>query len=123
MGSVGALIVAGILIIISWGVVWLRLGYMGLRPEFAVLSILPQAIYFVEQQTHSGLFVDSVFWQNMYALIWMGFAGVSLVTVRLCAADGAKRSLFRDPVYLLISLLIVIYTISTFGQYYPTLTH
>lgn len=126
LGTAGALAVAGVAAVIAWGLVWLRLyKQRRLRPEFAVLSILPQSIYFIDKQVNSQLFTDSPAWQNLYALTWLGFVVVGIASIRPITGDtpapGASR-LLRDPVFVLMTPLICLYALVTFTQYYTTLS-
>ena len=122
LGPLGALIVAGVLIVIAWGVVWLRLyKSQRLRPECAVLTILPHSLYFIDCQASTHLFAHSPAWQNLYALTWLGFAGVGIASMRPGMGE-VGRPWRQDPVFLLMSALILLYTGSTFIQYYTALT-
>lgn len=117
LGALGALIVASVAIIIAWGVVWVRMYSIKLRPEMAVLSILPHAIYFVSRYADTAIFQQSPAWQNLYALTWLGFAGAMIATMR----PQPPTTWGKDPVCWLMIPLIIFYTISTFYKYYTTL--
>lgn len=124
LGTPGALIVAGLAILVAWGVVWMRLYGMlsAVRPEFAVLSVLPHGIYFVSRYFGTQVFSQSPAWQNLYALTWLGFAGVGIASVRSGAKDNAAmRQSKKDPAFFLLTLMILFYSIVTFTQYYTTL--
>lgn len=122
LGVTAALIIATVFIIIAWGVVWMRLYALGSpRPEFAVLSVLPHGIYFVSCQLGTHIFEQSAVCQNLYALTWLGFAGVTLAAARTGTPDPQKLPLGRDAVFLLLVPLTLLYTVSTFTQYYTTL--
>lgn len=121
LGGTGALVVAGVVAVVAWGVVWLRL-YKAerLRPEFAVLSILPQTIYYIERYAASQLFSQSPVWQNLYALTWVGFVVVIISTVRRGVGDEEPTSA-RDPLFLLMAPLTFLYAGATFLQFYSKL--
>lgn len=123
LGATWALVVAAALILPTWGIVWARL-YRAqmLRPEFAVLSILPHSIYFISKQADTALFAQSPACQNLYALTWLAFAGVSMASVSTGRGDTPARRPLQDPVFLLLGFLILIYTVTTFFQYYTDLT-
>ena len=124
LGTMAALIVASVLMIVAWGVVWMRLYALGTpRPEFAVLSILPHGIYFVCKYLDAHLLEQSPAYQNLYALTWLGFAGVVLAGARTGKPDPQRISMSKDPVFLLLIPLTLLYSISTFTQYYTALTH
>lgn len=121
LGPLWALVVAAGLIIVAWGAVWLRLYGLKYRPEFAVLSVLPHGIYFVSRYAGTSLFEESPALQNLYALTWVGFAGISIASMRSGACDTQALPAGKDPVFLLMIPLILLYSISTFIQYYSTL--
>ena len=116
-----AMIVAvGALCVVAWGVVWLRLYKRQiLRAEFSLLSILPYCIYYIAEQTGSRLFADSPTWSNLYALSWLGFIVVGIASVR---PDAVGVPALKDPVFLLMTPLIILYAVSNFLQTYPTLS-
>ena len=121
-GALWVLLVAVALMVVAWGVVWLRLYGLKYKPEFAVLSILPHGIYFVSRYAGTHLFEESPALQNLYALTWVGFAGVSIAGMRCGANDRtAPLPARKDPVFLLMVPLILLYSVSTFTQYYSTL--
>lgn len=125
LGGLGALIVATVVLVAAWGVVWLRLYRMGrLRPEFAVLSVLPQGIYFAERQLSTNLIAQSPACQNLYALTWLGFIGVAIASIRPTKGDAPAPlpPMRRDPLSLLMVPIICAYAVFTFVQYYTTLT-
>lgn len=117
LGSMGALILAGVIILAAWCLVWLRLYGKGIRPEFAVLSVLPQGVYFISRYLGTQSFAQSAAWQNMYALAWLGFAVVSIASVK----EPQLRA-SQDPVFLLLVPLILFYSATTFFSYYSTLS-
>lgn len=118
LGSLGALIVGSIAVLAAWGVMWMRLYGKGMRPEYAVLSILPHSIYFISRYVDAQCFEQSPACQNLYALTWLGFAGVSIASVKEPHLAATK-----DPVFLLLIPLILFYSFSTFSQYYTALSN
>ena len=117
LGELGALILASVFMLVAWGVVWLRFYRLKYRPELAVLSILPQGIYFISRYVGTQLFAQSPALQNLYALTWLGFAGVSIASMR----SDDRRPAAKDPVFLLMIPLILLYCVTTFTPYYTTL--
>lgn len=120
LGELGGFIVGVVAILVAWGVVWLRLYSSKLmRPEFAVLSVLPFALYFICRYMGSALFQESPVWQNLYALTWLGFVIVGLISMRRGAMEISQA---KDSTYYFLVPLILIYSAFTFFQYYNTLT-
>ena len=114
------LVVSSMLVVVAWGLVWLR-SYR--RDELAVLTVLPFAVYYVVHQTGSPVFSTYPFWANVYALSWAGFAAVAVYSVLPDKeVDNRVLSWKRDPVFLLLLPLIVLFSISSFVNYYTALT-
>ena len=125
VGSLGVLLAASVAILVAWGVMWLRLYglFPNSRPEFAVLGVLPHAIYYASRYFGIQAFAQSPAWQNLYALTWLGFAGVGIVSMRQGVRDGAPRlRTSQDAVFLLMIPIILLYSASTFTAYYTQLT-
>ena len=124
LGAFWALVVAVALIVVAWGVVWVRLYGLKYRPEFAILSVLPHGFYFVCRYDAGTqlLFQESPTLQNLYALAWLGFAGVGIASMRCGACDPTPLPARRDAVFILMVPLILLYSISTFTHCIVTLT-
>lgn len=122
-----ALLAASVLAIALWGVVWMRL-YTNkkLRPEFAILSILPAtAGYFVAAMgAEVQELLQTPTWQNMYFFLWVATLFVYLRTL-LPAPQEEKRPLRKDPVLLFIGALCTLYLLSSWVSFnnmlFPTL--
>ena len=116
LGATLALVVAGVAMVVVWGAVWARLCRQKLRPEFAVMSILPQAIFYAAQCTQTAIFSETPFWGTLYALLWLGCLSVLIVTV---LPDTKTVSPWRDVIFLLLIPLATFCIVSGFLQYYP----
>lgn len=118
LGTLGALVVGLLLVFSLWGVAWLRLyGMNRLRPEFAVLMILPQAIYYVARALPSEQWAsfDTVGWQNLYFFCWLGAIAVGLLSLRPGRQD-TRRPVRRDAVFLLMGTMLVLYSLLTWAS-------
>ena len=82
----------------------------------AVLSILPQLVFYVSQCTQPLVFSETPFWGTLYALLWLGCLGTAVVTV---LPDTRGTGPLRDPVFLLLIPLAIFCSVSGFLQYYP----
>ncbi len=119
LGELGALIVGLIVVLITWGVVWMRLyGMRRLRPEFAILTILPQALYFgakyVGTQELAAYFTPAI--QNLYFLTWVAGMGVLIFTLRPGYQDVRLR-LRHDQMFIMMTILTIVYGITTWANY------
>ena len=122
-GQASVLVVASMLIVVAWGVVWRRLYRRNAHPELAVLMILPFATYYIVHQTGSPVFSTYPSWANLYALSWAAFVAVGLYSLLPDRGSNEKTpSWRRDPVFLLMLPLIVIFSLSCFVNYYSALT-
>ena len=119
LGATGALIAGLILVLALWGVVWLRLyGMNRVRPEFAVLAILPQAIYYIAQalpKDEMSMFTGAA-WQNMYFLCWLGTIAVGILSLRPGRQD-TRRPVRQDAAFLLMSALLTLFSLGTWASY------
>ena len=101
------LIVAPI-ILMTWGVVWIRLfGLNNMRPEFAILTIMPQSIYFMAKSADTELMHQPV-WQNVYVVLWVLFCIIIIMK---------KMPLSKDQIFIMMSILTVIYAVTTMASY------
>ncbi len=117
------LVVSTMLIVVAWGAVWMRMYRRQIHPELAVLAILPFAAYYIVHQTGSPVFSQYPVWANFYAFSWFAFAGVCIGSVLPDAGiDGKVPSLRKDPVFLLMVPLILIFSLSCFFNFYSELT-
>ena len=108
------LVVSGMLAVVAWGLVWMRLYRRNAHPELAVLTILPFVAYYVVRQTGSPVFSNYPVWANAYALSWAGFPERG--------SASQNHSWRHDPVFLLLLPLIILFSISSFVNYYTALT-
>lgn len=109
--------VVSLFIVAAWGVVWVRL-YTGcrLRPEFAILSVLPHSIYYLTLFLGSKLFTDPT-WQNMYGLCWLAFVAVMLISLRPARPDDKHERMAQDKTFIMMAILTLIYAWSTMASF------
>lgn len=105
------------LILLTWGIVWLRLYSTNiLRPEFAILSIVPQSIYFAAKGTGTELMHHPV-WQNLYVMSWVAFAIVIILSLKPKHKRDNNIPLSKDLIFGMMSILTVVYAFTTMGAY------
>lgn len=105
------------LIIVVWGVVWVRL-YTGgrLRPEFAILTVLPHSAYYLATYFNSKLFTDPT-WQNMFGLSWLAFVVIMLISLRPGKTDEKHLRMAKDSTFIIMAILTVAYAWSTMAAF------
>ncbi len=105
------------LIVITWGVVWMRL-YTGgrLRPEFAILTVLPHSMYYLATYFGSKIFTDAS-WQNVYGFSWLAFIGVILISLRPGKVDEKRERVKKDSIFILMAILTIAYAWSTMAAF------
>lgn len=113
------LVVALLTALAVWMLVWLRLYHTRkLRPEFAVLTVLPQVVAY--SCLYTGLIVRqaeaSAIWQNLYALLWIGAAYVAIRSMN--AGDWERPQTKKDSVYIMMAILTIVYSFYGCGEYY-----
>ncbi len=120
LGATAALIVGVALALPAWGLVWARLyDSRRLRPEFAVLSVLPQLIFFLlvfAGHTAQNNAFSAPLWQNLYFLLTLAAMAVQMVSLRPGSQDEQLRSA-QDPPFIFLSLLIVANGFISWVQY------
>lgn len=117
-GPIGALIIGGLVCFAVWTVVWLRLyGTNSLRPELAVLSILPTACYlglkFAGDEAIANFSDPS--WQNVYFFTWCAAAIILILSARLTPAEekqlpSPKEKRRASGLSYIIAAFVVLYT-------------
>lgn len=104
-------------LLITWGVVWMRLyGMPRMRPEFAILSILPQSIYFICRSSGSEALHQPI-WQNFYTLLWIGFAIVMILSMKPGHPTDPQLPASKDRIFVFMAILAALYAFTTMGAY------
>ncbi len=119
-GALWALILSLLLALPAWGLVWGRLYASGrLRPEFAVLSVLPQLIFFIlmysGQHGASSAFAAPA-WQNLYFLLMVAAVAVQIISFRPGLQDEQRRPT-QDPPFIFLSVLLIANGVLSWVQY------
>lgn len=131
---------AAALIVGLWAVVWLRL-YTNkrLRPEFALLAVLPQSAFYglrILQQVSpeaaeafttspagiiggadgptSIVLATSPVWSNLYFFLWCG-ACVAGVCALFAAPNEEQRPAKNDPLLIAMSILTIAFCVSAWA--------
>lgn len=112
--SVLRMIAAIVLALSVWGVVWVRLYGTGkLRPEFAVLSVVPALSYqfiLTAGSEYMAIF-NSPAWQNFNFFLWLGTIFV-YIRAFLPTRDEYKGRLAGDSVFIFMTLITIFYSLS-----------
>lgn len=114
LGAYGALVLGGVLCLAVWAIVWLRLYRSAkIRPEFAVLSVLPALSYLilnaVGEETCAAFFSPA--WQNIYFLEWVASAIILILSLRRDRYDGEPRKWTQDATLHLTGIFIILYAV------------
>ncbi len=120
LGSTVALMLGLLLALPTWGLVWVRLyATRRLRPEFAILSVLPQLIFFLLIYTGQPG-VQSAFatpmWQNIYFLLALAAMAVQMVSLRPGPQEEQRRPA-QDPLFIFLTVLIIANGLFSWVQY------
>lgn len=119
LGGTGALIVGMAIVLAAWGVVWFRLyGMRRLRPEFAVLTILPHAVYFILKACSADVLAafSTPAWQNMYFVAWLVAMGTLVFSLRPGYHDDRRR-VKQDSMFIMMTILTIVYGVTTWANY------
>ncbi len=119
-GPLGMLVAGSLLTLLTWGVVWMRLYTAQLaRPEFAVLAILPQLLYFVMVamgETGAGTPFSAPAWQNLYFLLFVAAMVMQSLSFRAAPGDETSKSP-KDRVFLILTVLIIANGLLSWAHY------
>lgn len=114
LNGVWRIAAALILALVLWAVVWMRVYFTSkLRPEYAVLAIIPAVVYHVMQTI--GVEYIATFntpgWQNFNFFLWIA---AIVVTIRalLPSAQEFRGRLATDSVFIFMSIITTVYGIS-----------
>jgi hypothetical protein len=106
-----SIVVTATLAVLLWGVVWMRLfTNKKLRPEFAIISVLPAASYYIMGQTSPAYreAFCSPGWQNFNFFLWL--AAIAVVIRALLPTPQEHRGrLAMDPVFIFMSIITTVY--------------
>lgn len=114
-----SLVVAGVLALAVWVLVWLRLYHTkSLRPEFAVLAVVPQMAAYIALNAGSEAVsaFNSALYHNIYALLWIATAFVGIRSMR--AGDWEKPKGKKDSVYVMMSIFTAVYCFYCCGTFF-----
>ena len=103
-----------VLALALWAVVWMRVYHTGkLRPEYAVLSVIPALCYHVLQSVEDDYaeIFNAPGWQNFNFFLWVA-AIVVIIRALLPAAQEFKGRLATDSVFIFMSIITSVYGIS-----------
>lgn len=121
--GVWRMVIAGVLALALWTVVWFRV-YTNkkLRPEFAIMVMLPALSYHILQV--AGPEYAATFhtpgWQNFNFFLWI--AGI-FVTIRalLPTPQEYNGRLAGDSVFIIMTIITVVYSLSSWATTHTTL--
>lgn len=108
------IVAASVLAIGLWAVTWLRV-YTNkkLRPEFAILSILPALSFHIFSgagREYLALFA-SPGWQNFNFFLWLASAWV-IIRALLPTPEEYRGRMAKDSVFIFMTIITIVYTTS-----------
>lgn len=114
--SLAAIIISALVVLLCWSITWLRFYQSkALRPEFAILSILPMLIYILTRTTAAESFeyFISPTWQNAYFFIWLASGIVLFYSFAPSLEERGSLKGARDSVRSIMTLVTAVYIISS----------
>ena len=113
------LIVSGVLALALWALVWMRLYHTGkLRPEFAVLFILPQMLAYIvlyAGKENLALYLTPTV-QNLYFLLWVGAIFTGIKSIAAGAWEKPKQG-ERDTLFIVMTVLIIAWGLMSWSSF------
>lgn len=114
LGVTTWLIINALLIVITWGCVWMRLfTSANLRPEFSILTILPTALYLYFRTVGEPLLV---YYTDLFHLLaWAAAAFILLASIR---PTKQEKAALEGPDYMgkMLSILSIVYAIASWAS-------
>lgn len=121
--GVGRMLAAVTIAAVLWGVMWIRLYHnRKLRPEFAVLAILPATAYHILEtagEEYAGTF-NTPGWQNLNFFLWLA-AIVVMIRALLPTPQEYKGRLATDSVLIFMSIITTVYGIACWASTHTNL--
>ncbi len=114
LGGTWQMISAIMLGLVLWSVVWLRVYANGkIRPEFAVLSVLPAVSCQIIQSAGEEYITmfNTVGWQNLNFFLWLAAIFVNIRALLPTPAEYRGR-LAADSVLIFMSIITTVYCLS-----------
>jgi len=111
-----ALIVAVLLIILCWSLIWLRFYQSkALRPEFSILAIVPMLIYVLTRivPAESYEYFLHPTWQNAYFFLWVTSGIVISYSFAPSIAEREELEGKRDPVRMILLTVTCAYIVTS----------
>ncbi len=112
------IVLASVLSMVLWGVVWMRLfTNKKLRPEFAVISVIPAACHYILSQAapeYQAVF-NSTGWQNFNFFLWIAAIAV-MIRALLPTPQEYQGRLATDSVFIFMSLITTAYGLSCWAN-------
>ncbi len=117
LGTIAALILALILLVTTWGVVWMRLYMTQLaRAEFSILAILPMAFYTYLRAVPAALdTMGGAMWSNLYFFFWVGTAVIGFISFKPAVNERPAKG-ERDVTRIILSSICIIFCLATWVQ-------
>ena len=99
--------------LVLWSVVWLRVYANGkIRPEFAVLAVLPAVSYYIIQSAGDECITmfNAPGWQNFNFFLWLAAIFVNIRALLPTPAEYRGR-LAADSVLIFMSIITTVYSL------------
>lgn len=122
-GGIWQLVVAGVLALALWLMVWMRLyATRRLRPEFAVLLVLPQVIAYIMMYAGKAAVapLHSPMAQNLYFLLWMGAIFTAIKSVAAGPWETVPKGR-HDTLYIVMCILIIAWALLSWSSFASSL--
>lgn len=123
LGGIWQIVTAIVLALALWGVVWVRI-YTNkkLRPEFAVMAIVPATSYHILQAAGPEYMAtfNTPGWQNFNFFLWLGAIAV-MIRAFLPTPEEYKGRMAADSVLIFMSIITTIYSLSCWATTHANL--
>ena len=123
LDGVWRMVSAAAIALALWAVVWIRIYHNGkLRPEYAVLAVVPAVCHHVLQGAGSDYLAtfSTPGWQNFNFFLWLAVIFV-IIRALLPTPDEYKGRMSGDSVLIFMSIITVAYSLACWATTHATI--
>ncbi len=117
LNTVVALILAALLLVLCWGVVWMRLYMTQLaRAELSILSIFPMGFFvYLRAVPETMEQLQGAMWSNFYFFSWLATFYIAFVSFRAAPLDKVAQGQ-RDVPRIMLTCMSALFCFATWAQ-------
>ncbi len=117
LGTLAAVIISACLLLLAWGVVWMRLYMTQLaRAEFSILAVFPMGFFtYLRAVPETREMLQGVMWSNFYFFAWIGAFYIAFVSFRATHQEQPPKG-ERDAARIMLTSMCALFCLITWVQ-------